>query len=102
MRESLSAIFAFYRRPLAAPSRAMDECSLLWAAIPAIVLCLIAGFTHPAHPAPRTLKFPRSITQPVQYSVDERAPRPWQERIPTVAPGFRSLVLLAVVFVPSA
>jgi Tfp pilus assembly protein PilF len=109
MRESLTALFAFYRRPLAAPSRAMDECTLLWAAIPAILLCLLAGFTHPARPAPRTLRFPRAITQPVQYSDDQEAPRhparpqpSWQERIPSATPGFQSLLLLAVVFVPSA
>jgi tetratricopeptide (TPR) repeat protein len=112
MREALTAILDFYRRPLAAPSRAMDECSLLWAAIPAIVLCLAMGFTHPP-PRTRTLKFPRAttqpITQPIQYSADDDAPRPptraqrsWQERIPAVTPGFQSLLVLAVVFVPSS
>jgi Tfp pilus assembly protein PilF len=108
MRESLTAILAFYRRPLAAPSRAMDECSLLWAAIPALLLCLFSGFTHTTRNAPRTLHYPRAITRPIQYSEDDAprphapAPIPWQERIPIPTPGFQSLLLLAVVFVPSA
>jgi tetratricopeptide (TPR) repeat protein len=111
MRETISAILDFYWRPLAAPSRAMDACSLLWAAVPAILLCLISGFTGPAPQQPnRVPQFPHRNFQPVsQQSVpgdEEDVPPPaqrrWQDRLPIVTPGFRSLLALAVVFVPSA
>lgn len=124
MRDTLAAILDFYRRPLSAPSRAMDECGVVWAAIPAIILCLILNGIDLRHRAENMAALVTQVSQTAAQPAPDAgktAPssQPGERPAPAVDPrvaaelqrqfqppaftlGFSWLILLAVVFVPVA